>query len=110
MVANAASARRGFPNMGISACYGGPLFNILLGVGIPFTAQCIKNGEVPINRSFLQDVLALFVGISLVSSIIFLPLNKFYFSRKFGIYLIALYVVFLTVCILIESHVITNPF
>ena len=62
------------------------------------------------DRSFLQDVLALFVGISLVSSIIFVPLNKFYFSRRYGIYLIGLYVVFLVTCILIECKVITNPF
>ena len=27
LVANAASARRGYPNMGISACFGGPLFS-----------------------------------------------------------------------------------
>ncbi len=109
-MANAASARRGFPNMGISACFGGPLFNILLGVGIPFTFQCLKDGEIMIKQSFLQDVLALFVGISLVSSIIFVPLNKFYFSRRYGIYLIGLYVVFLVTCILIECKVITNPF
>jgi len=110
LVANAASARRGFPNMGISACFGGPLFNILLGVGIPFTFQCLKDGEIMIKQSFLQDVLALFVAISLVSSIIFVPLNKFYFSRRYGIYLIGLYVVFLVTCILIECKVITNPF
>lgn len=109
LVANAASARRGYPNMGISACFGGPLFNILLGVGIPFTFQCITDGEVKINRSFLQDVLAFFVGFSLVCTIIFIPLNKFYFSRKYGIFLIMVYVVFLTVCILIESDVLKNP-
>ncbi len=110
LVANVASARRGFVNMSISACFGGPLFNILLGVGIPFTFQCIRDGEIMIKRSFLQDILALFVGISLVSSLIFVPLNKFYFSRRYGIYLIFLYAVFLVTCILIESKVIPDPF
>jgi Ca2+/Na+ antiporter len=77
LIADVVSARQGFPNMGISACYGGPLFSnsrlftfflfnfslilikfflskdILLGIGIPFTLKCIKlNGKpyIVINR------------------------------------------------------------
>jgi len=69
LVADVFSAKKGFPNMGISACFGGPLFSkfrksiqsnqnlsktkpnffetqdILLGVGIPFTYQCITTGN-----------------------------------------------------------------
>ena len=87
--------------------------DILLGVGIAFTIKCIKSGHgymvikfknlfcfnlklnnfysLKIQKSLLQDVLALFLGISLISSLIFIPLNKFYFSRKYGIYLIFVY-------------------
>jgi hypothetical protein len=54
-------------------------------------------------------MLALFLGISLCSTIVFIPLNNFYFSRKYGIYLFTVYAVFLTVCILIESDVIKSP-
>ena len=134
MVADIFSAKRGFPNMGIAACFGGPLFSkkeynfyyiiitifsvfrnffflliidILLGIGISFTIRIIQSGHgYTIQTSLLQDILALFLGISLVSSLIFIPLNKFHFSRKYGIYLIALYVIFLTVCILVESGII----
>lgn len=109
LVADAASARRGYPNMGISACYGGPLFNLLLGIGIPFTLQCIKDGKVLINRSFLQDTLAFFTGVSLISSMFFLVFNKFRFTRAFGIYLICLYMVFLVTCVLIETKIIKDP-
>ena len=78
-----------------------------MGIGISFTIRILKSGHgYVIQKSLLQDVLALFLGISLVSSLIFIPLNKFYFSRKYGIYLIVVYVVFLTVCILVESGVI----
>lgn len=111
LVADVFSAKRGFPNMGISACFGGPLFNILLGVGIPFTYKCLQTGQsFVIQKSFMQDVLAFFLAISLCSTLIFLPLNRFYFSRRYAIYLIAVYAVFIVVCILIESDVITNPF
>lgn len=110
LVANAASARRGYPNMGISACFGGPIFNILLGIGVPFTFKCIKSGKILIQTSFLQDILALFTGISLISTIIFIPCNKFYFGRRYAVCLLIFYAVFLTVCILIESKVLKNPF
>lgn len=106
-VADVVSARQGYPNMGISACFGGPLFNILLGVGIPFTVKCIKlKGGFTIKTSLLQDVLALFMGISLVSTLIFIPLNKFNFTRRYGFYLIGLYAIALIFCILIEAGVI----
>lgn len=110
LVADLFSAKRGFPDMGMSACFGGPLFNILLGVGIPFSIQCFKKKEgIAINSSFLQDMLALFLGISLVSTLIIIPLRKFKFTRGYGYYLLAVYAVFLTVCILIESGVIKSP-
>jgi len=55
-------------------------------------------------------MLALFLGISLCSTLVFIPLNNFYFSKKYGIYLLTVYAVFLTICILIEYHVIISPF
>ena len=103
--------------------------DILLGVGIPFTLGCIKSGgqgfavnlilskkieisklffKTKIKTSLLQDVLALFLGISLVSTFIFIPLNRFNFSRRYGIYLLFLYVVALIVCILVEAKVIVS--
>ncbi|CAF0867594.1 unnamed protein product [Brachionus calyciflorus] len=109
LVADVFSARKGFPNMAISACFGGPLFNILIGIGIPFTLKCIQSSEgFVIKQNFLLFFLALFLGISLLSSLIFLPFNNFYFSRKYALYLITIYVIFIIGCVLIESGVI-NP-
>ena len=39
MIADVAMAKRGSPRMGFSAAFGGPLFNMLLGIGLPFTIQ-----------------------------------------------------------------------
>ena len=44
MIADTAMARRGSPRTGFSACFGGPLFNLLLGIGLPFTIQLIQGG------------------------------------------------------------------
>lgn len=65
---------------------------------------------IKIKQSFLQDTLAFFLGVSLCSTLVFLPLNKFFFSRRYGVYLILVYIVFLTVCILIESGLIKKPY
>jgi hypothetical protein len=51
-------------------------------------------------------MLSLFLGISLVSTLVFIPLNRFNFSRGYGVYLIVLYFVALIVCVLIEAKVI----
>lgn len=54
-VSNVVSARQGQAKMGISACYGGSVFNILLGIGIPFTIACSKSGTLIVN--FLIKIL-----------------------------------------------------
>ena len=41
MIADVAMAKRGSPRMGFSAAFGGPLFNMLLGIGLPFTIQVL---------------------------------------------------------------------
>ena len=51
-------------------------------------------------------MLAGFVGLSLVSSLIIVPLSRFRMTRAWGIYLVVLYVIFLVVAILTETNVI----
>uniref|UniRef100_A0A914UTY7 Sodium/calcium exchanger membrane region domain-containing protein n=1 Tax=Plectus sambesii TaxID=2011161 RepID=A0A914UTY7_9BILA len=62
LVADIAVARRGFPKMGISAAFGGPLFNLLLGVGLPFTIAVMRHGgPIPIIFSNVSKVLVAFL-------------------------------------------------
>ncbi|CAF3894724.1 unnamed protein product [Rotaria sp. Silwood1] len=106
-VSNIASARQGYPNMGISACYGAPLLNFLMGLGIPFTYITIKTGTAfPIDKSLLQNVMAYCLFGILSGTLVFIPLNKFFFSRRFGSVLLVYYIAFLTAAILIETNVI----
>ena len=46
LIADTSMARRGSPRAGFSACFGGPLFNLLLGIGLPFTIQ-VDSSAVP---------------------------------------------------------------
>ncbi|KAK3084637.1 hypothetical protein FSP39_016661 [Pinctada imbricata] len=107
LIADTVMARQGYPRMGISACFGGPLFNLLLGIGIPFTIGTIKQGQsYKLSITFEEYVLAGFLALSLLTSLVIVPLSKFKMSRPYGITLIILYVVFLIVALLTETSVI----
>ncbi|XP_050411169.1 mitochondrial sodium/calcium exchanger protein isoform X2 [Patella vulgata] len=107
LIADTAMAKQGYPRMGISACFGGPLFNLLLGIGIPFTIGTFKNGgSYSLNVTLEEIVLAGFLAFSLVSSLLIVPLSGFRMTRAWGIYLMVLYVVFLLVALLTETGVI----
>jgi Ca2+/Na+ antiporter len=50
LVADVAVARAGSPDMAVTACFAGPLFNMLVGLGVAFFIQCVYTKKaVPIN-------------------------------------------------------------
>eukprot|EP00058_Branchiostoma_floridae_P006381 XP_002591869.1 hypothetical protein BRAFLDRAFT_60024 [Branchiostoma floridae] len=91
LVADTAMARQGFPRMGVSACFGGPLFSILF-----------RTMKSLLNRTLLQSVLAGSLGFSLLSSLILIPASKFKVGRWYGIYLIVVYIAFLGLALATE--------
>ena len=54
MIADTSMAKRGAPRVGYSACFGGPLFNLLIGIGLPFTIQILQGGGHTISLGMLQ--------------------------------------------------------
>lgn len=42
LVTNLAVAKAGFPGMAIAGSYGGPLFNVLLGIGLPMIYSSVR--------------------------------------------------------------------
>uniref|UniRef100_S4R6D3 Solute carrier family 8 member B1 n=1 Tax=Petromyzon marinus TaxID=7757 RepID=S4R6D3_PETMA len=108
-VADITMARQGYPRMAISACFGGIVFNILVGIGLgcllsmppSHMQQAQLVPDVP-----LVWVLCASLGISLVLSFVALPLQGFYLTRKYGVCLFALYLAFLTVALLTEFKII----
>lgn len=51
LVTNLAVAKAGFPGMAIAGSYGGPLFNILLGIGLPMFYSSARYGAQPYRSS-----------------------------------------------------------
>uniref|UniRef100_A0A2K6ESA7 Solute carrier family 8 member B1 n=1 Tax=Propithecus coquereli TaxID=379532 RepID=A0A2K6ESA7_PROCO len=101
-------ARQGYPRMAFSACFGGIIFNILVGVGLGCLLQ-ISRSHVDVKLEpdgLLAWVLAGALGLSLVFSLVAVPLQCFQLSKVYGFCLLLFYLNFLVVALLTEFGVI----
>ncbi|KAI1110521.1 hypothetical protein F5Y14DRAFT_465608 [Nemania sp. NC0429] len=106
LVADVTVARLGYPVMALSACFGGPLLNILLGIGLGGAYQTIhaankhhaKHPDEPfqyapyhieVTASLMVSTLALLT--TLFALLVVVPLNRWMMTRKIGIGLIVLW-------------------
>ncbi|KAI0013357.1 hypothetical protein F4779DRAFT_563231 [Xylariaceae sp. FL0662B] len=106
LVADVTVARLGYPVMALSACFGGPLLNILLGIGLGGAYQTIKaankeKGKHPespmqykpyhlqVSGTLMISTVTLLV--TLLILLVVVPMNKWIMSRKIGWGLIALW-------------------
>ena len=67
MISDTTMARRGSPRTGFSACFGGPLFNLLLGIGLPFTIELIQGGGPVISLGMNQTNIYILLDIKFFS-------------------------------------------
>jgi sodium/potassium/calcium exchanger 6 len=79
LVSNVLVSKQGFTDMAIGACFGAPTFSLLLGLGISVSYVNIKTFPTPYKLAVTDDVWTgfMFLGISLLSSIIFMSTNKY---------------------------------
>lgn len=106
LVADITVARLGYPVMALSACFGGPMLNILLGIGIGGVLMMVQHANkkhakhpdrpvqygpysVEVGPTLLISAVTLLI--MLVLLLIIVPLNKWILSRKIGWGLIALW-------------------
>jgi sodium/potassium/calcium exchanger 6 len=93
---NTAIARKGFGEMAIAGCYGGPVFNILVGLGIPFAYVCVKAYPAPLPVALDRAALLSlgFLYWTLLSTIALACFQDFQIDNFFGFYLLFVYVVY----------------
>ncbi|KAG7089623.1 hypothetical protein E1B28_011289 [Marasmius oreades] len=91
------------PIMGFSACFGGPMLNILLGVGISGSYITSKTG-VPYKLHFGTTLFVSSIGLLalLASTLIVVPLNGYQLTRPWGIFLIASYITIMAINVVVE--------
>ncbi|KAH8815344.1 Sodium/calcium exchanger protein-domain-containing protein [Xylogone sp. PMI_703] len=107
LVADITVARLGYPVMALSACFGGPMLNILLGIGIsglymtmteakhkhrkhPDKEIDYKPYQVAVSGTLLISAVTLLI--TLLGLLIAVPLNRWVMSRRIGWGLIALWI------------------
>ncbi|KIJ67060.1 hypothetical protein HYDPIDRAFT_174314 [Hydnomerulius pinastri MD-312] len=91
------------PIMGFSACFGGPMINILLGVGISGSYIINKTGT-PYHLHFTPTLVTSTVGLLmlLLTTLFVVPMNGYFLSRRWGVFLIGAYVVLMTANLFVE--------
>ena len=103
---NMSMARRGLSNMSITACFAGPIFNFLIGLGAGFNVLLSQAGKTSVAVTFdnavwvgLAFMIVNCVGI-LVAGL--LPENNGEVPKKYGYVGIALYVLYVIVSLLLQ--------
>ena len=117
LVANVTVARLGLPYMAFSACFGGPMLNILLGIGLgglymtvsgankrqhkhPDQPIKFKPYHVEVSATLLVSAVALLV--TLIGLLVVVPLNKWKMDRRIGWGLIGLWCISTVVNLVVE--------
>lgn len=108
LVADVTVARLGYPVMALSACFGGPMLNILLGIGLSGSYLLISGHahrqhkhpgkEVGFRAYHIEVEKTLVVSgimllVTLVGLLVVVPWNHWVLSKKIGWCLIAIWVV-----------------
>lgn len=110
LVADVTVAKEGMPAMAIAGTFAGPMFNMLMGLGLSLTKRLLTSTE-PVTltshdeNTNVVDLMFLTLLLSLVVSVTVVPLTKFRMKRWYGILLIVIYVAFLVLAV----AVVLNP-
>ncbi|XP_041327748.1 ras and Rab interactor 3-like [Pyrgilauda ruficollis] len=102
-------ARQGLGDMAVSNTVGSNVFDILVGLGVPWGLQTMAidyGSTVRINSKGLVYSVALLLG-SVALTVFGIHVNKWKLDRKLGIYVLLLYGIFLCLSIMIEFNVFT---
>ncbi|GMS83929.1 hypothetical protein PENTCL1PPCAC_6104 [Pristionchus entomophagus] len=105
LVADVAVARQGFPRMAVAASIGGPLFNLLIGFGLPFTIAKLKGDTVPISLDGVNLIMITFLFISILFTMITVIVFRGHLNRVYGALLVVVYVAFLVFIVLSETGI-----
>lgn len=108
LISNTTIARRGYPKMGYAACFAGPIFNTLLGLGLTYGIEAASTSDLKakIRVSNMAPGCLTFLFCSLLTTIIYMNITASIARRSYGYLLYSLYLVFILIQFLSEFHVI----
>ena len=77
--------------MAIAGCYGGPLFNLLIGLGISLTLQCAHGGSAALNIDTYARISLGFLFVTLAMTLMVVSSNRYIFTKELGRVLVGIY-------------------
>lgn len=110
LFADVTFARMGLPRMAFSACFGGPLLNILAGIGIAGIHALLGSSKHGQQLAYHIDISPTLVvsGITLLTTSVFLlvaiPLNQWKMTRTIGTISIGIWVLSTALSVAIEIY------
>lgn len=108
-VANVTVAKFGYPQMAIGAALGGPIFNLLIGVGVAMTVNTlVESDPFPFPGNGHITLSVIFVTVLLVMNIGFIVANKWRLTKLQGTISFVVYVLYIFLNILIAVDVIDD--
>ncbi|GME77050.1 unnamed protein product [Ambrosiozyma monospora] len=99
LISNLIIARLGYPLMALAACFGGPLLNLLLGIGVN---GLIAGGKVEVSLSSSLYLSCLWVFLNLVFILIWVPGHGWKFDRMTGFIMMMIWFVGTCISVLVE--------
>lgn len=99
LVADLAISKMGFGELAVTGCVAGPLFNLLLGMGISLTKTIASNGTETFTIRDPQNRLPLgclaFLVLAYIILIIIISARKFTIPRAAGWFLLCTFIIYL---------------
>lgn len=92
------------PNMAYAACFGGPMLNLLLGVGGSGSYWILTTSHKAVTIDFSPTLWVSGLGLILVlmTTAVVVPLNRFFIDRRWALVLLIAYVTLMIVNVVVE--------
>ncbi|KAG7393203.1 sodium/calcium exchanger protein [Phytophthora pseudosyringae] len=87
-------ARAGFPQMAIAGCFGGPVFNILLGLGLPMAFAFVSGRSEDLSLDIHAWISVGFLSVSLIASLLVFRHYKYHCPAWYGKVLMTYYFIY----------------
>ncbi|KAG6969561.1 hypothetical protein JG688_00005264 [Phytophthora aleatoria] len=98
-------ARAGFPQMAIAGCFGGPVFNLLLGLGLPMAFAFLSGRSEDLSLDVHAWISLGFLSVSLVASLLVFRHYKYHCPAWYGKVLMVYYFIYSLVNVAIALQV-----
>ncbi|KAJ1919604.1 hypothetical protein H4219_001852 [Mycoemilia scoparia] len=107
LVTNFTMAKMGFPRMAIAACFGSPMLNLLLGVGLAANAAAASKNGKPFKISLSSpavplSIAMLFIGV--VMTLFAVSANGYRMTQRVGKILLCIYLLTFVSNVLLEYY------